>query len=138
MGGLLDIKRKACYCELRGYSTVIFQLCWGRSATSVETGYWKLTKDRLWWWGRINHRLPAQICNNINRRSSMFPSYVPLSFVGVKYLHECPKEPYLPIYLLVGGCFWLLKMFTVLWRQMRERKSSDSSADTLGKSGRVM
>ncbi|XP_067948701.1 uncharacterized protein [Watersipora subatra] len=46
--------------------------------------------------------------------------------LGVKYLDECPKEPFLPIYLLVGGCFTTLKMFTILWRQMRERKNSDS------------
>ena len=58
---------------------------------------------------------------------------LPLGMVilGVKYLHSCPKQPFLPIYLLVGGCFWMLKMFTVLWRQMRERKSSDT-ADAVG------
>ena len=40
----------------------------------------------------------------------------------MKYLHECPREPKIPIYLLVGGCFGLLKVMSMLWRQVRSRR----------------
>ena len=40
----------------------------------------------------------------------------------MKYLNECPKEPKIPIYLLVGGCFGLLKVMSLLWRQVRARR----------------
>ncbi|XP_064636880.1 uncharacterized protein LOC135493455 isoform X1 [Lineus longissimus] len=42
--------------------------------------------------------------------------------VGVKYLHECPREPKIPIYLLVGGCFGLLKLLSLLWKQVKSRR----------------
>jgi len=42
--------------------------------------------------------------------------------VGVKHLEDCPVEPYIPIYLLVGGCFGLLKVLSMLWMQVRYRR----------------
>lgn len=45
-----------------------------------------------------------------------------LCLTGVKYMHECPKEPKVPIYLLVGGCFGLLKMLSLVWKQVRLRR----------------
>lgn len=42
-----------------------------------------------------------------------------MSAIGVKYLDECPKEPKVPIYLLVGGSFGVLKLILVLWRQVK-------------------
>lgn len=41
---------------------------------------------------------------------------------GVKFLNECPVQPKIPIYLLVGGCFGLLKLLSLLWRQVRSRR----------------
>lgn len=41
---------------------------------------------------------------------------------GVKYLHECPVEPNIPIYLLVGGAFGLIKLLSMLWKQVRSRR----------------
>jgi hypothetical protein len=38
---------------------------------------------------------------------------------GVKYLKECPREPNIPIYLLVGGCFGMTKLMFTLCRQIR-------------------
>jgi hypothetical protein len=35
---------------------------------------------------------------------------------GVIHLEDCPVQPFIPIYLLVGGCFGLLKVFSLLWR----------------------
>lgn len=37
---------------------------------------------------------------------------------GVNYLHECPLEPNVPIYLLVGGCFGTLKMLWLICQQV--------------------
>lgn len=46
-------------------------------------------------------------------------------FSGVKYINDCPKEPRLPIYLLVGGAFGTLKLLSTLWRNMRSRRHHD-------------
>ena len=43
-------------------------------------------------------------------------------FPGVNYLHECPVEPHLPIYLVVGGCFGIVKLLFLLWKQMKRHK----------------
>ena len=48
---------------------------------------------------------------------------------GVKHLEDCPVEPYIPIYLLVGGCFGLLKVLSMLWMQVRYRTVNDSLDD---------
>lgn len=50
---------------------------------------------------------------------------------GVKHLEDCPVEPYIPIYLLVGGCFGLLKVLSMLWMQVRYRRyrTVDDSVD---------
>lgn len=37
-------------------------------------------------------------------------------------MRECPKAPNIPIYLLVGGCFGLIKLASLLWRQIRSRR----------------
>ncbi|CAM1314895.1 Uncharacterised protein g6677 [Pycnogonum litorale] len=42
--------------------------------------------------------------------------------IGIQYLRDCPKEPNIPIYLLVGGCFGLIKIISLLWRQTRSRR----------------
>ena len=46
-------------------------------------------------------------------------------FLGVKYLEECPREPKLPIYLLVGGCFGGLKLLLLLCEQARKLRDDD-------------
>ncbi|XP_052824476.1 transmembrane protein 272 [Octopus bimaculoides] len=50
---------------------------------------------------------------------------------GVKYLNDCPKQPKIPVYLLVGGCFGTLKMVYTIWRQVRQRRF-DSLPDLVG------
>jgi len=37
---------------------------------------------------------------------------------GLKHLDDCPIEPKIPIYLLVGGCFGLLKLLSLLLNQV--------------------
>ncbi|XP_070196666.1 transmembrane protein 272-like [Littorina saxatilis] len=52
--------------------------------------------------------------------------------VGVKYLENCPLEPRIPIYLLVGGCFLALKLLGMLWKnvQLRRYESMDAFYDS--------
>lgn len=42
--------------------------------------------------------------------------------MGVQYIRECPLEPHIPIYLLVGGCFGTLKILWLLCQQVRSRR----------------
>lgn len=44
---------------------------------------------------------------------------------GVKYLKDCPIEPKIPVYLLVGGCVGLLKLLSMLWHQFRSRHGDE-------------
>lgn len=46
-------------------------------------------------------------------------------FSGVKYLGDCPKEPNVPVYLLVGGCFGMLKLLSTLWHNIQIRRNED-------------
>jgi len=41
-------------------------------------------------------------------------------------LENCPIQPKIPIYMLVGGCFGLLKVLSLLWRQVRLRRYRDT------------
>lgn len=45
--------------------------------------------------------------------------------VGVKYLEDCPKESRIPVYLLVGGCFGMIKLLSTLWRNIQSRRYQD-------------
>lgn len=40
---------------------------------------------------------------------------------GSSYEHECPKEPRIPIYLLVGGAFGTIHIVILLWQQKKSR-----------------
>lgn len=44
----------------------------------------------------------------------------------MKHLENCPIQPKIPIYMLVGGCFGLLKVLSLLWRQVRLRRYRDT------------
>ena len=37
-------------------------------------------------------------------------------------MHECPVEPKLPVYLVVGGCFGIVKISILLWRQIKQHR----------------
>lgn len=41
---------------------------------------------------------------------------------GVQFLRDCPVEPQIPVYMLVGGSFGTLKMLWLLWRQISSRR----------------
>ncbi|XP_023706428.1 uncharacterized protein LOC111863878 [Cryptotermes secundus] len=42
--------------------------------------------------------------------------------MGVQFLRDCPVEPQIPVYMLVGGSFGTLKMLWLLWRQISSRR----------------
>ncbi|XP_041359727.1 transmembrane protein 272-like isoform X2 [Gigantopelta aegis] len=58
---------------------------------------------------------------------------VPVGMVscGIKYLSECPKQPKIPVYLMVGGCLGTIKIIGMLWRniQIRRYESMDAFFD---------
>ncbi|ESO94003.1 hypothetical protein LOTGIDRAFT_153480 [Lottia gigantea] len=45
-----------------------------------------------------------------------------MTSIGVNYLHDCPKEPKLPIYQVVGGIFGIIKVLFLLWKQVKKHK----------------
>lgn len=47
----------------------------------------------------------------------MTPCLIPFS--GAKYKDDCPVEPFIPIYLIVGGSFGMLKTIIVLCQRAR-------------------
>jgi len=59
---------------------------------------------------------------------------VPIAMIvmGSRYLHECPAEPYIPIYLIVGGCFGVLKNLSNIGQRMKNRQDNrdDENAKT--------
>jgi len=46
-------------------------------------------------------------------------------FPGVKYLNECPRQRKIPIYLLVGGCFGMLKVIGTVWHNIQSKRYED-------------
>ncbi|XP_022237360.1 uncharacterized protein LOC106478115 isoform X2 [Limulus polyphemus] len=56
--------------------------------------------------------------------ASRFPYHQAISitqYIGIQYLQDCPKQPNIPVYLLVGGAFGLIKVISMGWRQTRKR-----------------
>ncbi len=43
-------------------------------------------------------------------------------FAGAVYFDDCPKEKYIPIYLIVGGTFGVLKNLGNVCQRLRNRK----------------
>lgn len=43
-------------------------------------------------------------------------------FAGVQFIKDCPKEPYIPVYMLIGGVLGTVRMFWALYSQIRSRK----------------
>lgn len=48
-----------------------------------------------------------------------------ISLTGVKYLNDCPRQKKVPVYLLVGGCFGMLKVLGTMWRNIQYRRYDD-------------
>lgn len=41
--------------------------------------------------------------------------------LGVQFIRDCPKEPYIPVYMLIGGVLGAVRMFWALYSQVRSR-----------------
>ncbi|XP_050416732.1 transmembrane protein 272 [Patella vulgata] len=53
--------------------------------------------------------------------------------IGVKYLNDCPVQPMIPVYLLVGGCFGLVKLGSCFWKTIQSKR--DESIDNIYDAG---
>ncbi|BES93453.1 Hypothetical protein NTJ_06262 [Nesidiocoris tenuis] len=42
--------------------------------------------------------------------------------MGLQFVRDCPKESNIPVYMIVGGVFGSIKMFWLIWRQIRSRR----------------
>ncbi|XP_015123736.1 uncharacterized protein LOC107045850 [Diachasma alloeum] len=51
-------------------------------------------------------------------------STVPLLMLimGLQYIKDCPKEPHIPVYMIVGGTLGSVRMFWALYSQIRSRR----------------
>lgn len=64
----------------------------------------------------------------------LFIAYLLIAFLllvvaGSSYDHECPREPRIPIYLLVGGAFGAIEIVIILWQQKKSRDFTCSGDD---------
>lgn len=53
-----------------------------------------------------------------------------LNVSGIQYVRDCPREPHIPVYMIVGGSFGSIKMLWMLWRQIRSRRYEKLDART--------
>lgn len=49
--------------------------------------------------------------------------------LGIQFLRDCPIEPNIPIYMVVGGTIGSVKMGQCLWDQLHTRHVDPSSSD---------
>lgn len=47
---------------------------------------------------------------------------MPNIFTGIQFLRDCPREPHIPVYMVVGGSVGCVKMAWVLWNQLHTRR----------------
>ena len=49
-------------------------------------------------------------------------------FTGIQFLKDCPKEPHIPIYMVVGGSVGCVKMGLTLYNQLHTRRMDATTA----------
>ncbi|XP_006824883.1 transmembrane protein 272-like [Saccoglossus kowalevskii] len=56
---------------------------------------------------------------------------IPIAMIvmGSLYLHDCTIEPYIPIYLIVGGCFGVLKNLVSLGQRAKRHQDDDGDQE---------
>ncbi|XP_014677455.1 PREDICTED: uncharacterized protein LOC106817306 [Priapulus caudatus] len=57
---------------------------------------------------------------------------ITMIIIGSVYLHDCPIDRFIPVYLIVGGCFGLLKSVMSLCHRARLRLQDSDSTGNLG------
>lgn len=50
--------------------------------------------------------------------------------MGIQFLRDCPREPNIPIYMVVGGSLGCVKMGLTLWNQLHSRHMDASSMNS--------
>lgn len=53
-------------------------------------------------------------------------------FAGVQFVRECPREPHIPVYMIVGGMFGTIKMVWLLCRQVKSLRYNRRRRPDLG------
>lgn len=51
-------------------------------------------------------------------------------FAGAEYLHDCPRERYIPIYLIVGGSVGVLKNLSNVFQRVRNRQDNQDDENS--------
>ncbi|KAK4882610.1 hypothetical protein RN001_005929 [Aquatica leii] len=49
--------------------------------------------------------------------------------MGIQFLRDCPREPRIPVYMVVGGSVGCIKMAWILWRQLRFRRVDEGAVN---------
>ncbi|KAG5896596.1 hypothetical protein JTB14_024405 [Gonioctena quinquepunctata] len=47
--------------------------------------------------------------------------------MGIQFLRDCPKEPNIPVYMVVGGSVGCIKMGLTLWSQLHTRRTDTAA-----------
>lgn len=55
-------------------------------------------------------------------RSFKDTNLICFSFAGIQFLRDCPREPHIPVYMVVGGSVGSIKMAWVLYNQLHTRR----------------
>ncbi|XP_074041149.1 uncharacterized protein [Leptinotarsa decemlineata] len=49
--------------------------------------------------------------------------------MGIQFLRDCPKEPNIPVYMVVGGSVGCIKMGLTLWSQLHTRRTDPAATN---------
>ncbi|XP_025200985.1 uncharacterized protein LOC112598670 [Melanaphis sacchari] len=52
--------------------------------------------------------------------------------VGVEFVRDCPREPHIPVYMIVGGIFGMIKMVWLLCRQVKSLRYNKRRRPDMG------
>ncbi|XP_057341625.1 uncharacterized protein LOC130678446 [Microplitis mediator] len=104
--------------------------------TTVSSGLGVATYGSLVFQLKDAHREASGICDFVFRAmgvvsKTMFVticlaclSTVPIIMLimGLQFIKDCPKEPHIPVYMIVGGTLGGVRMFWALYSQIRSRR----------------
>ncbi|XP_022237359.1 uncharacterized protein LOC106478115 isoform X1 [Limulus polyphemus] len=97
---------------------------WKISVADRRRLYLKSTKEdslKYSFYGSMNYQLHEANQEATGLVDFIFRALGIIGSSGIQYLQDCPKQPNIPVYLLVGGAFGLIKVISMGWRQTRKR-----------------
>lgn len=73
---------------------------------------------------RITLKLEEKQKNKIGKKltNAKYVKFLFLPLKGVQFIRDCPREPNIPIYMVVGGILGSVRMFWTLYTQIRSRR----------------